>query len=90
MAGTDFTTHSNQKTKTVSKETRRRMSITYRSSAIDLSKSSSWDDFGVRQRIIYLNGNKECRTVWFYCRDRAKKAFEMIKARYGRAIIYVD
>lgn len=90
MANANFTAHATQKTKSVSKEIRRSLSLKYRAGAINFSETSILDDFGMKRCIFYLKDNKEYRTAWFYSKDRAKRAFELIKAKYVRAIVYVD
>lgn len=41
-------------------------------------------------RVFYLKDGRERRSPWFASRKRAQRALEVMKARYGRAIIYVD
>jgi hypothetical protein len=43
-----------------------------------------------RYRVLYLVGRREHRSPWFASEARAQQALELLKARYGRAIIYVD
>lgn len=39
--------------------------------------------------ILYIKNGKEQRSPWF-SRANAETAYQLLKARYGQAIIYVD
>lgn len=40
--------------------------------------------------VLYLRGGKERRSPWFSARSRAHLARELLAAKYGPAIVYID
>jgi hypothetical protein len=90
MANTNFTAHSNQETKIDQKVTKRSISLKYRAGAIDFSKAVSFEEYTGRRCVCYMKNKVEHRTAWFFSKNRALKAFEILKARYGSALILVD
>lgn len=64
-------------------------------SAIERSKDGLQP--GHKFCVIYLRPDpagsgprREVRTPWFYSRERAHRARELLASRYGRAIVFVD
>ena len=43
-----------------------------------------------KYQVLYLVNGKEHATPWFMGRGRAERALEIIRAKHGRAVIYVD
>ena len=40
--------------------------------------------------VLYLKGGREHRTGWFYSRQRAEAARELMARKFGSAIIFAD
>lgn len=40
--------------------------------------------------VLWVQGGRECRSPWFYSRERAHQAKEIMKSKFGAAIVYVD
>lgn len=72
------------------KEIKRNASLRYRAGALDFSKALSMAEYNGKQCVLYLKDKVEYRTAWFYSKQRAEKALEIIKAKFGQAIIYID
>ena len=77
-------------TQTITKKFRRSVSLRYRAGAVDFSKAVTWDEYQGRRCVFYLKNKIEHHTAWFNSKQRAVRAFEIMKAKYGHAIIYVD
>jgi hypothetical protein len=77
-------------TQAITKEIRRSASLKYRAGAVDLSKAVTCDEYKGRRCVFYLKNKIEHHTAWFNSKQRALRAFEIMKSKYGHAIIYVD
>lgn len=40
--------------------------------------------------VLYLRDGRERSSPWFNSRDRAHQAYDILAAKYGQAIIFVD
>lgn len=89
MTGADFIALKNAKR--TNKDFRRLMSLKYRHGSCDPEKIKRMDSFDFyRSKVLFLDGKNERGTAWFHSEARAFKAFEIVKRKFSRAIIYVD
>lgn len=40
--------------------------------------------------VLYLKDGRECKTPWLTTEPHVRRALELMKSKYGRAIIYVN
>ena len=45
---------------------------------------------GSRLAVIYVKGGAECRSPWFTNWERAARALDILRRRYGAAVLYRD
>ena len=50
----------------------------------------SQDQPGLLFRVLYLKDGQEHKSPWFRSHSRVKRARDVLQARYGRTIIYID
>lgn len=48
------------------------------------------DEYPTKRCVLYLKDRVEYRTAWFYSKQRAFRALEIMRSKYGHAIIYID